>query len=65
MWVERAVVDDGHVVGASILEARHVREQEQEVRDLRQVCHESTKLWPTVDVSLTRPRRAAEQSNVG
>ena len=35
MWVKQADIDDGHVVGVSIVDARRVRGLEQEVRELR------------------------------
>ena len=35
MWVKQADIDDGHVVGVSTVEAKRVRELEQEVRELR------------------------------
>ena len=35
IWVKQADVDDGHVAGVSTVEARRVRELEQEVRELR------------------------------
>jgi transposase len=35
MWVKQADVDDGHVAGVTTVEARRVRELEQENRELR------------------------------
>ncbi len=34
-WVRQADVDDGHVAGVSTVEARRVKELEQEVRELK------------------------------
>jgi transposase len=35
VWVKQADIDDGHVAGVSTVEARRVRDLEQEVRELR------------------------------
>ena len=35
IWVKQADIDEGHVAGVSTVEARRVRELEQEVRELR------------------------------
>jgi transposase len=37
MWVKQADVDEGHVAGVTTVEARRVRELEQENRELRRV----------------------------
>ena len=34
-WVKQADIDEGHVAGVTTVEARRVRELEQEVRELR------------------------------
>jgi transposase-like protein len=34
-WVKQSDIDDGHVVGVTTVDARRVRELEQEVRELR------------------------------
>ena len=34
-WVKQADIDEGHVAGVATVEARRVRELEQEVRELR------------------------------
>ena len=35
LWVKQADIDEGHVAGVTTVEARRVRELEQEVRELR------------------------------
>ena len=59
-WVKQADIDDGHVAGVSTLEARRVRELEQEVRELRRANEILKRAASFFGAELDRHRRGGQ-----